>query len=56
MSVEFCKKKAQYVHLKVNYPYGKKWIFTAIYVIHNEEIRRVLWEDLVELGDSTKEP
>jgi exonuclease III len=40
--VHLLQKKFQFLHLKVSYPRGKMWLFTAVYASPNEDNRRIL--------------
>jgi hypothetical protein len=54
--VNIITKKFQYLHLKVNYPRGRAWFFTAIYASPQEINRNVLWNDLKSIAMNMKEP
>ncbi|PNX73217.1 ribonuclease H [Trifolium pratense] len=50
--VDLIYKTFQFMHLKVQYPEGREWFFTATYASPNEENRRILWNDLKDIADS----
>jgi hypothetical protein len=56
INVDICKKKIQFMHLRVHYPNGRYWFFTPIYASPNEENRRILWDDLKHIADSMQDP
>jgi hypothetical protein len=56
MTVNLQMKKFQFMHLKVHFGNGREWYFTAIYASPNEDNRRIMWDDLKQIANSTQEP
>lgn len=52
MDVHVCKNREQYIHVSIKYENDKKWNFTAIYAIPNENSKKVLWDELKDISIS----
>jgi hypothetical protein len=52
ITVDVCIEKFQFVHMKVKYPKGDWWFFTAIYASPSEDSRSLLWDDLKEIANN----
>jgi hypothetical protein len=52
MNVDVCVKKFQYIHMRVQYPNGDWWFFTAIYASPTEDNRSLLWNDLKDIANN----
>lgn len=40
VTLELCKKKLQYIHVKVKNSTGKEWMFTTIHAPPNEDNKK----------------
>ncbi|XP_058748573.1 uncharacterized protein LOC131621549 [Vicia villosa] len=56
MEVELLSKNSQYIHTSVKYPKGRSWLFSAVYASPNEELKKILWENLRDITDSSDQP
>jgi hypothetical protein len=56
ITVDVVSKNFQFMHLRVKYPYGSWWCFTAVYASPNVDRRKSLWYDLTEIANNIKEP
>jgi hypothetical protein len=54
--VHLLQKKFQFLHIKMSYPRGRTWLFTAVYASPNEDNRRILWNDLKDIATSNRDP
>lgn len=46
-------RNPKFIHVIINDPRGRVWMFTAIYVGPSEDRRKVLWEELKKISGTT---